>query len=224
MFRFLVRVSKTGACAHVWTGQDTACKMWRSGGLKPNGVRLSSTQLGRRLCGLCAAESGVKCEPGSAPKDLNAALHDLEKPEGSGYNSRKAADWSTRARPPQLRAPQSSRDCVEVAPLMVDGVSVQSDAFLQTYAWRRLRMATLRRYGPKCMCCGATPATGAVMNVDHIKPRRLFPHLALDENNLQVLCHECNHGKGNWDHTDWRPEDEVTPEVAAFIRAIAAER
>ena len=42
------------------------------------------------------------------------------------------------------------------------------------------------------------------MNVDHIKPRRLFPDLALSLDNLQVLCHECNHGKGNWDMTDWR--------------------
>ena len=42
------------------------------------------------------------------------------------------------------------------------------------------------------------------IHVDHIKPRKLFPHLALDVNNLQILCHECNHGKGNWDQTDWR--------------------
>ena len=46
--------------------------------------------------------------------------------------------------------------------------------------------------------------TGAVMNVDHIKPRRIYPDLALSLENLQVLCHECNHGKGNWDMTDWR--------------------
>ena len=83
-------------------------------------------------------------------------------------------------------------------------IDVKSDAFLSTYAWRRLRMRVLKRDGAKCACCGATPATGAVMNVDHIKPRRLFPDLALDENNLQVLCDACNHGKGNWDQTDWR--------------------
>lgn len=83
-------------------------------------------------------------------------------------------------------------------------------------------MQALRKYGPKCMCCGATPDHGAVMNVDHIKPRKLFPHLALDLDNLQILCHVCNHGKGNWDQTDWRPvEDAVDLEVAAMIRSIA---
>lgn len=79
-----------------------------------------------------------------------------------------------------------------------------SDDFLQTYEWRRVRMLALKKYGARCQCCGATPMTGAVMNVDHIKPRRLFPALALDVDNLQVLCGSCNHGKGNWDMTDWR--------------------
>lgn len=81
---------------------------------------------------------------------------------------------------------------------------VKSDAFLLSYEWRKVRMVALVRDGARCACCGATPRDGAQMNVDHIKPRRLFPDLALDPNNLQVLCHECNHGKGNWDSTDWR--------------------
>lgn len=78
------------------------------------------------------------------------------------------------------------------------------DEFLNTFEWRRLRMQALKKYGPRCQCCGATTASGAVLNVDHIKPRRLYPELALSLDNLQVLCHECNHGKGNWDMTDWR--------------------
>ena len=81
---------------------------------------------------------------------------------------------------------------------------VATDAFLNTFQWRKLRMEALKKYGPKCMCCGATPLDGAVMNVDHIKPRKLWPSLALEITNLQILCHECNHGKGNWDQTDWR--------------------
>jgi 5-methylcytosine-specific restriction endonuclease McrA len=78
--------------------------------------------------------------------------------------------------------------------------------FLSSPEWRRLRMQVIKKYGPVCMCCGASPKTGAVINVDHIKPRKLFPDLSLDINNLQILCGACNHGKGNWDTTDWRPK------------------
>ena len=79
-------------------------------------------------------------------------------------------------------------------------------SFLESYAWRRLRLIALKYYGTKCMCCGASPNSGSQVNVDHIKPRKTFPELALDLGNLQILCHECNHGKGNWDMTDWRPK------------------
>ena len=97
----------------------------------------------------------------------------------------------------------------QVQQTRVRDIHTSTDAFLQTYEWRRVRMEALKKYGAKCQCCGATPAHGAVMNVDHIKPRKIFPHLALDINNLQILCHECNHGKGNWDMTDWRESSEI---------------
>jgi 5-methylcytosine-specific restriction endonuclease McrA len=80
----------------------------------------------------------------------------------------------------------------------------KGDDFLNSYEWRVLRMRIIVKYGAKCQCCGATPKDGIVINVDHIKPRKLFPELALDENNLQILCNVCNHGKSNWDDTDWR--------------------
>ncbi len=98
-------------------------------------------------------------------------------------------------RPPQ-KAPRPATPVSPVSPATPD--------FLMTYEWRRVRMIALKRDGAKCRCCGATPADGVRMNVDHIKPRRIFPQLALDPNNLQVLCEDCNHGKGNWDMTDWR--------------------
>jgi 5-methylcytosine-specific restriction endonuclease McrA len=103
------------------------------------------------------------------------------------------------------------------------GVDVRSDDFLRTFEWRRLRMQALKLHGPQCQCCGATPATGAVMNVDHIKPRRLFPDLAMSLDNLQILCDVCNHGKGNWDMTDWRggmDDGELDPEQKAHLAAI----
>lgn len=94
-----------------------------------------------------------------------------------------------------------------------------SNQFLSTFEWRAVRMQVLKRYGPKCQCCGAEPPDVKI-HVDHIKPRKLFPHLALDVDNLQILCEDCNHGKGNWDQTDWRQEDQ-DPDVIAFLKDIA---
>lgn len=92
--------------------------------------------------------------------------------------------------------------------------------FLLSFEWRAVRMQALKKYGAICQCCGASPASGAVINVDHIKPRLRFPHLALDVNNLQVLCHECNHGKGNWDTTDWRPVNELDIAASQHLRSM----
>lgn len=72
-----------------------------------------------------------------------------------------------------------------------------SSEFLNSVEWKRLRFVALSSYDRKCVCCGATPESGAVLNVDHIKPRRLFPELALELDNLQILCADCNQGKGN---------------------------
>ena len=103
-----------------------------------------------------------------------------------------------------LRGEQKTTPRVHVAPSAIAKADVAADSFLESFEWRRVRMIVLKRDGARCVCCGATPADGARMNVDHIKPRRFFPQLALDPANLQVLCHDCNHGKGNWDMTDWR--------------------
>ena len=84
-----------------------------------------------------------------------------------------------------------------------------SDGFLQSKAWKRLRLQALEKHGRRCQCCGASPATGAVLNVDHVMPRRLFPDLALRLDNLQVLCGDCNEGKGNWCMSDFRRDDDV---------------
>jgi len=79
----------------------------------------------------------------------------------------------------------------------------KSNEFLESFEWRKLRLEVILKYGRKCQCCGAKPPN-VVIHVDHIKPRKTNPELALDINNLQVLCHECNHGKGNWNTTDFR--------------------
>ena len=84
-----------------------------------------------------------------------------------------------------------------------------SKEFLESPAWKRIRIQAFEKYGNRCQCCGASPQDGVRLNVDHIQPRKLFPELALSLDNLQVLCSDCNQGKGNWSMSDWRENVEA---------------
>jgi hypothetical protein len=77
-------------------------------------------------------------------------------------------------------------------------------SFYLYHEWRELRYQALREQGGRCCLCGRSARDGITLHVDHIKPRSKFPNLALDITNLQVLCEECNIGKGNKDDIDWR--------------------
>ncbi len=77
-------------------------------------------------------------------------------------------------------------------------------AFYESPAWQRLRYDALRENNGRCELCGASKKGGAVLHVDHIKPRSLHPELELELSNLQVLCGPCNLGKGNRCEIDWR--------------------
>jgi len=77
--------------------------------------------------------------------------------------------------------------------------------FLDSRAWKILRYQVFEKYGNRCQCCGARPSDDITLHVDHIKPKSTHPEIALDLNNLQVLCEDCNVGKINqWD-TNWKP-------------------
>lgn len=78
------------------------------------------------------------------------------------------------------------------------------DTFLQSTAWKELRRKVIEKFGAKCLCCGHIPNIPEKINIDHIKPRKLFPELALVFDNLQPLCGRCNKAKGNKHQTDYR--------------------
>jgi 5-methylcytosine-specific restriction endonuclease McrA len=67
-------------------------------------------------------------------------------------------------------------------------------------------MQTFEKHGRVCMCCGDIPGNGIRLVVDHIKPIGEFWDLRLDPDNVQILCNDCNMGKGNWLVKDFRPE------------------
>lgn len=99
------------------------------------------------------------------------------------------------------------------------------EEFYKSWDWRTLRMKIIKQHGKRCQCCGATPSdkdsAGDPVRivVDHIKPLSKYWQLRLVPSNLQILCDECNQGKGAWDETDHRsPDDVLTAEYRAIMR------
>lgn len=78
----------------------------------------------------------------------------------------------------------------------------RDDGFYRSRAWRELRLLALSNCRV-CQACGARPPD-VVLHVDHVQPRYKAPHLALSLENLQVLCEDCNVGKGAWSMADFR--------------------
>lgn len=69
--------------------------------------------------------------------------------------------------------------------------------FFKSREWQELRWQVIKESDGRCVYCGRSRAHhGVTIHVDHIKPRSRFPHLALEKDNLQVVCEDCNMGKG----------------------------
>jgi hypothetical protein len=68
-------------------------------------------------------------------------------------------------------------------------------------AWKRVgikpkqRVQVLVRDGYTCQMCGVSRNDGAILEIDHIHP--VSKGGTNDLSNLQVLCRDCNAGKGN---------------------------
>lgn len=148
----------------------------------------------------CAASGMPHAKNGISLQDLLiAALRKNGRPKPDGVSART---W-VKTNSSHIREFSRSTGSNKVLAPAVEKAR-EDDGFLRSFEWRRLRMVAIKMHGARCKCCGASPKSGAVINVDHILPRKTHPHLALALDNLQVLCDACNHGKGNWDSTDWR--------------------
>lgn len=99
-------------------------------------------------------------------------------------------------------------DLVKRQAKLISWMDKRHEGFYESPEWLDLRYRVLTHYGAVCMKCNGSPKTGAVIQVDHIRPRVYFPELALVFENLQVLCLGCNQGKGIKDMTDYRPKKE----------------
>jgi len=88
----------------------------------------------------------------------------------------------------------------------------RSKGFYESQYWRNIRLQALERNTRGCEACGRTVADGVQLHVDHILPRSTYPEFALTLNNLQILCKDCNFGKGNVHTTNFRRRnDSHTP-------------
>jgi len=61
-------------------------------------------------------------------------------------------------------------------------------AFYKTPEWKQVRNKVRREMTPFCPVCGSEDD----LVVDHINPIRYFWEQRLNENNLQLLCNDCN--------------------------------
>jgi 5-methylcytosine-specific restriction endonuclease McrA len=106
-----------------------------------------------------------------------------------------------------------------------------SARFLKLEVWNRLRYDVHEDNDGLCEVCGHDGRNRGGLNVDHKRNRRDYPQLALLWSNLQILCGDCNKGKGNRYNTDWRKRrpprekaaSQFTPSAAtlAQVREIA---
>jgi 5-methylcytosine-specific restriction endonuclease McrA len=61
--------------------------------------------------------------------------------------------------------------------------------------------------GHRCAACGrqfSLRRRKPLLHVDHIQPRKHYPHMLYVRSNLQVLCRPCNSHKSAYDGDDWR--------------------
>lgn len=110
---------------------------------------------------------------------------------------KEAARKSRREKRESMLSETQYAAFIEKAKQHFDYDYINSPDFLNSIAWANLRYSKLVASDNRCACCGRSVKQGAILNVDHIKPRRLFPELALESSNLQVLCSECNKGKAS---------------------------
>jgi 5-methylcytosine-specific restriction endonuclease McrA len=71
--------------------------------------------------------------------------------------------------------------------------------FYSSPEWINIRARVIREEGDVCSECNKIIHKKEDVTVDHIRPRSRYPELALNRDNLHVLCRKCNSSKGSND-------------------------
>jgi hypothetical protein len=163
------------------------------------GINNRKLRMGNDFWVTIEATYGVKFPRGTPPNLKIIIAHDhivsLSK------DDRKSAQSEGRkAGIPKLKKPHFERFPSKA----------EKSEFYKSWDWTTLRKEVINEFGPRCQCCGSTPKDKTVSDenvrivVDHVKPLHYYWSMRLERSNLQVLCQECNMGKGAWDETDHR--------------------
>jgi hypothetical protein len=67
-----------------------------------------------------------------------------------------------------------------------------SNAMYNTDSYKLFREQILKRDNYKCTTCGNFGSKYNPLQVEHIKPKALFPSLIFDPSNAKVLCMKCH--------------------------------
>jgi 5-methylcytosine-specific restriction endonuclease McrA len=158
---------------------------------------------GRMLAGLIGCR-GIKTRQCISVHDLVALARHV-----FGINATDLNSALCQIRDLQIsQFDQISARSLGPAPVQRRGERDPIEKFYDSWEWKRARYEFLKDKKRRCECCGATPGNGPRIVVDHIKPIRRFWELRLDQANLQMLCDDCNRGKGSRDTTDWVTQNE----------------
>jgi 5-methylcytosine-specific restriction protein A len=71
----------------------------------------------------------------------------------------------------------------------------RTEGFYRSREWFRLRHAVEKARGRVCEACHAPVPKPQKLHADHIYPRRTHPHLALNPDNIRLLCASCHSRK-----------------------------
>jgi 5-methylcytosine-specific restriction endonuclease McrA len=179
-------------------------------------VRPNLLRLGREVFGQTAETTGELAAKIEALGKIERRRLCRAYAESQGSSDAKPASVISASKFRKLRIEAKKkgrlqRDAVRLADRIQTAsvpiaLSQPDEAIRQFYAsweWKRLSYDVKLERSRKCECCGAK-APEVRIHTDHIKPIRKHWHLRLDRSNLQILCEDCNMGKGSRDETDFR--------------------
>ena len=61
--QYAINPKKNKSVAHVWTGTDTACRMYSTGGMRKKRYKLFTDPMGKPLCVMCCNVKPILLKP-----------------------------------------------------------------------------------------------------------------------------------------------------------------